>query len=201
MKEACHGLPLLIKEGVRERLGFRQPPLNLPLYKGEKSRLRNLFPNQRGLTFVEMMVVVVIILVLSSIVLPVAKFSVRRQREIELKRNLRMIRDAIDAYHEAAVPSIPGATPKIQTKFGTDGWPPTLEILVEGETMLGDVKGKKLRFLRRIPIDPITNSSEWGLRSSQDEPDDRMWGGENVWDVYCKAHVLSLDGVTYYDEW
>jgi general secretion pathway protein G len=187
MQKSYARFPLLMKEGVRGRL--------------EKSRWLTFFPHHRGLTFVEMMVVVVIILVLSSIVLPVAKFSIRRQREIELKRNLRMIRDAIDAYHEAAAPITPGATPKIQTKFGTDGWPPTLESLVEGETMLGDVKAKKLRFLRRIPIDPITNSYDWALRSSNDEPDDTMWGGENVWDVRCKAHVLSLDGVTYYDEW
>ena len=162
---------------------------------------KRFFKKHRGLTFVEIIVVVAIIMVLSAIVLPVAKFSVRRQREVELKRNLRMIRDAIDAYHEAAMPSTPGATPKIQVKFGSEGWPPTLEALVEGETMIGDVKGRKLRFLRRIPIDPITNSHDWGLRASQDEPDSKLWGGENVWDVYCKAHVLSLDGVTYYDEW
>jgi len=159
------------------------------------------FQKQKGLTFVEMMVVISIIMVLTAITLPVAKFSVTRHREIELRRNLRVIRDAIDAYHEAAVPSTQGATPRIQTKFGTDGWPPKLEDLVEGETLIGDVKGKKLRFLRRIPLDPITNSFEWGLRSSQDDLDSKSWGGENVWDVYCKAHVLSLDGVTYYDEW
>jgi general secretion pathway protein G len=163
--------------------------------------LRKIFKPHRGLTFVELMVVVAIIMVLSAIVLPVAKFSVRRQNEIELKRNLRQIRDAIDAYHEAAVPSTPGVAPRIQTKFGSDGWPPTLEALVDGETIIGDAKGNKLRFLRRIPIDPITKSHEWGLRSSQDEPDSKNWGGENVWDVYSKAHVLSLDGVTYYDEW
>jgi general secretion pathway protein G len=162
---------------------------------------KRFFKHQRGLTFVEMLVVVAIIMVLSAIVLPVAKFSVRRQREVELKRNLRIVRDAIDAYHEAAAPSIPGVQPKIQTKFGSDGWPLTLESLVEGETLIGDVKGKKIRFLRRIPIDPITNTYEWGLRSAQDEPDSKTWGGENVWDIYCKAHVLSLDGVTYYDEW
>jgi len=156
---------------------------------------------ESGLTFIEVMIVVAIIMVLSAIVLPVAKFSVKREREMELRRNLRMIRDAIDAYHEAAAPTTAGVAPKIQTKFGTDGWPATLEALVEGETLIGDAKGRKIRFLRRLPLDPITNSYEWGLRSTQDEPDSKSWGGENVWDIYCKAHVLSLDGVTYYDEW
>ena len=160
---------------------------------------RNKF--EAGLTFIEVIVVVAIIMVLSAIVLPVAKFSVKREREMELRRNLRIIRDAIDAYHEAAAPTTAGVAPKIQTKFGTDGWPATLEALVEGETLIGDAKGRKIRFLRRMPLDPITNSYEWGLRSTQDEPDSKSWGGENVWDVYCKAHVLSLDGVTYYDEW
>ena len=120
---------------------------------------------------------------------------------MELRRNLRILRDAIDAYHEAAAPSTPGIAPKIQTKFGTDGWPSTLESLVEGETLIGDAKGRKIRFLRRMPLDPISNSYDWGLRSTQDDPEAKNWGGENVWDVYCKAHVLSLDGVTYYDEW
>jgi general secretion pathway protein G len=160
---------------------------------------RNRF--EAGLTFIEVVIVVAIIMVLSAIVLPVAKFSVKREREMELRRNLRIIRDAIDAYHEAAAPTTPGLAPKIQTKFGTDGWPPTLEALVEGETLIGDAKGRKIRFLRRMPLDSITNSYDWGLRSTQDEPDSKSWGGENVWDVYCKAHVLSLDGVTYYDEW
>ena len=156
---------------------------------------------ERGLTFIEVMIVVAIIMVLSAIVLPVAKFSVKREREIELRRDLRIIRDAIDAYHEAAAPTTPGAVPKIETKFGTDGWPPTLQSLVDGETLIGDVKGRKIRFLRRIPLDPMTNSYDWGLRATQDDPDSKNWGGDNVWDVYCKAHVLSLDGVTYYDEW
>jgi general secretion pathway protein G len=157
--------------------------------------------NQQGVTFIELLVVVSILMILSALVLPVARFSVQREREIELRRNLRIIRDAIDAYHEAAMPSTPGLPPKIQVKFGTDGWPQTLEALVEGETIIGDASGKKIRFLRRIPKDPMTNSFDWGMRSTQDEPDSKSWGGENVWDVYCKAHVLSLDGVTYYDEW
>jgi general secretion pathway protein G len=157
--------------------------------------------NQKGVTLIELLVVIAIIMVLSSIVLPVARFAVQRQKEIELKRNLRILRDAIDAYHEAAQPSTPGAVPKIQTKFGTEGWPPNLEVLVEGEPRIGDAAGKKIKFLRRIPLDPITNSYEWGLRSYQDEPDATSWSGENVWDVYCKSTALSLDGVSHYNEW
>ena len=93
--------------------------------------------NQKGVTFVELLVTISVLLILSALVLPVAKFAIQRQKEIELRRNLRMLRDAIDAYHEAGVPSIPGNTPKIQVKFGTDGWPPTLDALVEGEAVIG----------------------------------------------------------------
>jgi general secretion pathway protein G len=171
-----------------------QPP-PIPLLRKEGGL------NQSGVTFIELLVVLSILVILSALALPVAKFSVRRHKEIELHQNLRMIRNAIDAYHEAAVPSTPGVTPKIQVKFGTDGWPPTLEALVEGEPIIGDATGKKIRFLRRIPLDPITNTYEWGLRASQDEPDSKNWGGENVWDVYCKSEAMSLDGVTKYSEW
>ncbi len=121
------------------------------------------FDEREGITFIELLVTVAILVILSALVLPVAKFAVQRQRELELRRSLREIRDAIDAYHEAAMPTTPGATPKFQVKFGTDGWPPDLKSLVEGETLIGDVKGKKIRFLRRIPLDPITNTYEWGL--------------------------------------
>jgi general secretion pathway protein G len=158
-------------------------------------------PRERGVTFIELLVVVPILMVLSALVLPVARFAVQRQKEFELRRNLRILRDAIDAYREAAMPTVAGQAPKIQTKFGTDGWPPTLEALVEGQPIIGDATGKKIRFLRRIPVDPMTNEPDWGLRSSQDEPDSKAWGGENVWDVYSKSHVLALDGKTYYDEW
>lgn len=157
--------------------------------------------NQNGVTFIELLVVVSILAILSALVLPVARYSILRHKEIELRENLRILRNAIDAYHEAAVPSTPGVTPKIQVKFGTDGWPPTLEALVEGEAIIGDATGKKIRFLRRIPLDPMTNSYDWGLKSSQDESDSTQWGGENIWDVYCKSEALSLDGKTKYKEW
>ena len=168
---------------------------------GLRATTRVATTNQKGVTFVELLVVLSVLVILSALALPVAKFSVRRHKEIELKQNLRMIRNAIDAYHEAGVPSTPGATPKIQVKFGTDGWPQTLEALVEGETIIGDATGKKIRFLRRIPLDPITNSYEWGLRASQDDKDSKNWGGENVWDVYCNSDAVSLDGVSKYSEW
>lgn len=157
--------------------------------------------NQKGVTFIELLVVVSILAILSALVLPVARYSILRHKEIELRENLRILRNAIDAYHEAAVPSTPGVTPKIQVKFGTDGWPPTLEALVEGEAIIGDATGKKIRFLRRIPLDPMTNSYDWGLKSSLDESDSTQWGGQNVWDVYCKSEAVSLDGKTKYKEW
>jgi general secretion pathway protein G len=157
--------------------------------------------NQKGVTFVELLVTISVLLILSALVLPVAKFAIQRQKEIELRRDLRMLRDAIDAYHEAAVPSIPGNTPKIQVKFGTDGWPQTLDALVDGEAVIGDASGKKIKFLRRIPLDPMTNSYDWGLRSMDDDPASKSWSGDYVWDVYSKSEALSLDGVTHYNEW
>ena len=157
--------------------------------------------NQKGITFIELLVTVSLLLILTGLILPVARFTVQRQREMELRRDLRILRDAIDAYHEAAMPTTPGAVPKIQVKFGTDGWPSDLKSLVEGQAIIGDASGKKIRFLRRIPEDPMTNSFDWGLRSTQDEPDSTSWGGENVWDIYSKSQALSLDGVTHYNEW
>lgn len=157
--------------------------------------------NQKGVTFIELLIVISVLVILSALVLPVARFAVQRQKEIELRRALRELRTAIDAYHEAAVPSIPGAVPKIQTKFGTDGWPPNLEALTEGEAIIGDATGKKIRFLRRIPLDPITNTYDWGLRSMQDDPESKSWDGDQVWDIYCKSDQISLDGVTKYSEW
>ena len=157
--------------------------------------------NEKGLTYIELLVTVAILLILTALVIPVARFSIQRQKELELRRDLRVLRDALDAYHEAAMPSQAGQTPKIQVKFGTDGWPPDLKALVDGQPIIGDATGKKIRFLRRLPIDPMTNSDEWGLRSTQDDPKATSWGGENVWDVYSKSQQLSLDGVTHYNEW
>ncbi len=144
----------------------------------------------RGLTLVELIIAIAILLILTGAALPLARVQIQRQREKDLRRALWEMRDAIDRYKDAADR---GA---FQIKVGTEGYPPDLETLVEGV----DVQGKKVRFLRRIPLDPMTGGTEWGLRSMQDDPDSRSWGGQNVFDVYTKSEGEALDG-TKYQEW
>ncbi len=145
---------------------------------------------ERGLTLVELIVAIAILAILAGAAVPLARTTVRRSKERELRRDLWEMRDAIDRYKDAADR---GA---FQIKVGTEGYPPDLETLVKGI----DSNGKKLRFLRRIPVDPMTGNTEWGLRSMQDEPDSDSWGGQNVFDVYTKAQGTALDG-TKYSEW
>jgi general secretion pathway protein G len=145
---------------------------------------------ERGLTLVELIVAIAILAILTSAAVPLARTTVRREKERELRRDLWEMRDAIDRYKDAADR---GA---FQIKVGTEGYPPDLETLVKGI----DSNGKKLRFLRRIPVDPMTGSTDWGMRSMQDEPDSSSWGGQNVFDVYTKAPGTALDG-TKYSEW
>jgi len=121
---------------------------------------------------------------------PIARFQIKRQNERQLRYDLWEMRDAIDRYKDAADR---GA---FQIKVGTEGYPPDLETLVKGI----DSNGKKLRFLRRIPVDPMTGNTDWGMRSMQDEPDSESWGGQNVFDVYTKAQGTALDG-TKYSQW
>jgi general secretion pathway protein G len=142
---------------------------------------------ERGLTFVELMVTVAILSILAMAALPVARFQVKRQNERELRRDLWMMRDAIDKYKDAADR---GA---FMTKVDSQNYPPDLETLVNGV----DVQGKKLKFLRRIPVDPMTGKAEWGLRSMQDDPDSDSFGGQSVFDVYSKAQGTGLDGTKY----
>ncbi len=150
-----------------------------------------------GYTFVELLVVVVIVMILASAALPLAKVSIQRQKEIELRRALREMRTAIDRFKDAA---------DLQQIANFDlepddmGYPPDLETLVVGVTRAGDATNTKLRFLRRIPVDPMTGEAEWGMRSYQDRPDSTTWGGQNVFDVYSKAQSTALDG-TEYSEW
>lgn len=122
--------------------------------------------------------------------MPVVRIRVQRERERELRRDLWEMRDAIDHYKDAADR---GA---FQIKLGSEGYPPDLDTLVKGV----DVQGKKLRFLRRVPLDPMTGNTDWGLRSMQDDPDSTSWGGQNVFDVYTKSEGNALDG-TKYQEW
>ena len=149
-----------------------------------------------GFTFIELLVVTTILLILASAIMPLAKVTVQRQREAELRRYLREMRTAIDKFKEAADAGAIGA---FDLKAGSEGYPPDLETLVEGVSKVNDQTGTKLKFLRKVPIDPMTHSNEWGLRSYQDKPDATAWGGQNVFDVYTKSPGTALDGTKYRD--
>ena len=153
---------------------------------------------RKGFTFIEMLVTMTILAILAAAVIPLAKTAMKREREIELRRNLRMIREAIDLYKKLADEK------KIEVEGDSEGYPPDLETLVKGVKLKGEQEGGKsenkiIKFLRRIPLDPMTNSYEWGLRSYQDKPDSDSWGGENVYDVYTKSQATALDGTIYRD--
>jgi general secretion pathway protein G len=149
-----------------------------------------------GTTFVEMMATATIMMILAGAILPLARVTVKRQREIELRRSLRTVREAIDRYKLAVDTGQIGGT---DVKLGSEGYPPDLETLVKGVSQVGRLD-RKLKFLRRVPIDPITRSDEWGLRCYQDEPGSSHWCGDNVFDVYSKSDGTGLDG-TKYKEW
>ena len=146
--------------------------------------------NDRGFTLIELIIAIMIIGLLSTAAVPIVRVRVKRDKEIELKRDLWEVRDAIDRYKDAADRNA------FQTKVDSLGYPPDLQTLVDGV----DVQGKKLRFLRRIPVDPMTGNTDWGLRSNQDDPDSTSWGGQNVFDVYTKSDGTGLDG-TKYNTW
>jgi general secretion pathway protein G len=150
----------------------------------------------RGYTFVELIIVTTIILILASAVQPLARVTITRQKEAELRRALREMRTAIDKFKDAADAQMIPAT---ELKLGSEGYPPNLETLVDGVSVVNDATGRKLKFLRRVPIDPFTGSDEWGLRSYQDKPDATSWGGQNVFDVYSRAEGTALDGTKYRD--
>lgn len=149
-----------------------------------------------GYSFVEMLVVATIVLILASAVMPLVKVSMQRQKEIELRRALRELRTGIDGFKDAADLQMIAAS---DIKAGSEGYPENLEILVEGVNPVGDATGRKLKFLRRIPMDPVTGSTEWGMRSYQDKADSTSWGGQNVFDVYTKSEGKALDGTKYRD--
>jgi general secretion pathway protein G len=155
-----------------------------------------LYRRSRGFTFIELLVVTTILLILASAVMPLAKVAVQREREAELRRALREMRTAIDKFKDAVDNGLIGS---VDVKLGSEGYPPDLETLVEGVTVAGDASGRKLKFLRRVPMDPITHSTEWGMRAYGDKPDSTSWGGGNVYDVYSKSESTALDGTKYRD--
>ncbi len=142
---------------------------------------------ERGLSLVELIVTVAILTILAGMVLPLARFQVKRQNERILRHDLWEMRAAIDTYKDAADK---GA---IQTKLESQNYPPDLQTLVNGV----DIQGKKVRFLRRIPVDPMTGNADWGLRSMQDDPNSDSYGGQSVFDVYSKSQGTALDGTKY----
>lgn len=142
-----------------------------------------------GFTLIELIVATAILVILTGLAIPLARVTIKRERERELRAALWEMRDAIDRYKDAADR---GA---FQTKVGSEGYPPDLDTLVKGV----DVGGKKVRFLRKIPLDPMTNSTEWGMRAMKDDPDSDSWGGDNVFDVYTKSQGEALDGTKYKD--
>jgi general secretion pathway protein G len=151
---------------------------------------RRISSNASGLTLIELIIAFTIIGLLAGAAVPIVRTRVKREKEIELRRDLWEMRDAIDRYKDAADR---GA---FQTKVDSLGYPPDLQTLVDGV----DVQGKKLRFLRRIPVDPMTANADWGERSNQDDPDSTSWGGQNVFDVFTKSDGTALDG-TKYNTW
>jgi general secretion pathway protein G len=147
-------------------------------------------PCERGLTLVELIVTMTILSILAAAAFPVARFQVKRQNERQLRYDLWMMRDAIDKYKDAADKNA------FQVKLDSQGYPPDLETLVNGV----DVQTKKVKFLRRVPIDPMTGNADWGLRSMQDDPTSQSYGGQSVFDVYSKSTGTALDG-TKYSNW
>lgn len=150
--------------------------------------------NQRGLTLIELIVAAAIMMLLTAMAVPMARSRVRREQERDLRLALREMRQAIDKYKDLADRNELGTQ-----KVGTEGYPETLEILVEGVKMAKQVD-KKIKLLRRLPMDPMTKTREWGKRSMQDDPKSNAWGGQNVFDVYTKSMNKAADG-TPYSEW
>lgn len=153
--------------------------------------MRGRFHSQSGITLVELIIAIMIMAMLATSVVPVVAVGVRREKERQLRRAVWEMRDAIDRYKDAADKG------NFETEIGSEGYPPDLETLVNGVNEGG---GRKVRFLRRIPVDPMTHKAEWGMHSVTDDPDSDSWGGQNLFDVYSKSDGTALDG-TKYREW
>jgi general secretion pathway protein G len=162
----------------------------------EARRLRALRGrDEAGVTYLELIATAAIVMILASAIMPMARVSYKRQRELELRRCLREVRTAIDRYKQAVDQGAIGGT---DVKLGSEGYPPDLETLVKGVSRVGALD-RKLKFLRRVPVDPLTQGTEWGMRCYQDEPDSTSWCGSNVYDVFTKSEGVALDGTKYRD--
>lgn len=150
---------------------------------------------RKGMTLIELIVAFSILLILTSMAVPLARYKVRREKEAALRVALRELHTAIDKYKDASDQGLLGAV-----KADTDGYPESLDQLVEGVALGQSADGKKIRFLRRIPIDPMTGRRDWGIRSTKDDPDSMAWGGQNVFSVYTKTYEKAPDG-TAYNQW
>ena len=144
------------------------------------------------MTLLELIIACTILLILSSAAMPLARYTIMRQREGELRQDLREMRNAIDRYKDLSDRNL------IRVELGSEGYPPDLDTLVKG-VQLGATNDRRIRFLRRVPIDPMTGRADWGLRAIQDDPDSMSWGGKNVFDVYSKSQGTALDGTKYSD--
>jgi general secretion pathway protein G len=155
--------------------------------------MRRTAPGSGGFTVVELAVVATMVAILAAMAVPVARYTLKRQKELELRQDLRQMRDAIDKYKQYSDSGM------IQVQLGSEGFPPDLDTLVTGVQQVGQIN-KKLKLLRQIPLDPMTGKAEWALRSYQDEPDSMSWGGQNVWDVHSLSPGRAIDG-SYYKDW
>jgi general secretion pathway protein G len=145
-----------------------------------------------GMTLIELIVACGILVVLAGMAVPMARVQIKRQREALLRYDLREMRDAIDRYKDASDHNL------IRVEVGTEGYPPDLQTLVDGVQLAG-APDRHVRFLRQVPVDPMTGSTDWGLRSVQDDADSDVWGGQDVFDVYSKSSGMALDGTKYSD--
>ncbi len=185
--ERVNFLPNLIARPVKQALACGKK--TAPLRRVNKTLQRS----QRGVTLLELIIATSILLVLATAALPVVRMTVVRSKEAHLHKALREIRDAIDRYKDYADRNL------IRVEVGSEGYPPDLETLVKG-VQIGAGSDRKVRFLRRIPVDPMTGHAEWNLQSVQDDPDSTSWGGKNVFDVHSKSQGTALDG-THYADW